>query len=218
MARATADHDVTFTTPYWNFSPGTGRWDLWVEAAAEDRSELEAGIRALAGAEAMRSFELKRKRASRATLCVSFDETTAIGTVTAHDGAVVGPFANRDGRERWHLGFADSAAAEDALAELDRHETFSVVERRRFDAAGEPNVYRQFDAATALLDGVAELTATERDVLRTAVESGYYETPRGATLAVLGDRCGVSDVAVSKTLRRAERKLLGAAVTALDRP
>ncbi|MFC7155233.1 helix-turn-helix domain-containing protein [Halomarina halobia] len=216
LARATADHEVTLTTPYWNFSPETGRWDLWIEASADDRSELEAGVRALGGAETMHRFELRRKRASSATVRALFDETAAIDAITAHGGAVIGPFTNRAGRERWHVGFTDSAAVDAALAALDRREDFAVVERTRLDGSDAPDVYRHFDAAAALLAGCDRLTGTERRVLRTAVERGYYATPRQETLATLGDRCGVSDAAISKTLRRAERKLLGAAVTALD--
>ncbi|WP_455363931.1 hypothetical protein [Natronococcus wangiae] len=107
LARASADHEVTFTTPYWNYSPEFQQWELWVEFSSDDQSELEAGIRALRDTEAMEHFGLKRKHDSHATLQVQFDETDAIDTITAHGGAVVGPFTNCRGRERWHLGFTD---------------------------------------------------------------------------------------------------------------
>lgn len=215
LARASADHEVTFTTPYWNYPPESHQWELWVESSSEDQSELEGGIRALKDTEAMQRFELKRKHGSHATLQVRFDETDAIDTITAHGGAVVGPFTNYRGRERWQVGFTDSVAIDDALSKLDRREEFTVVERASLDTPDGMSVYQHFDAASAFLTACKRLTETERRVLHTSFESGYYETPREETLASLGERCGVSDAAISKILRRAERKLLGGSITAL---
>lgn len=177
---------------------------------------MEAGIRALRDTQTMHRFELKRKHGSHATLQLQFDETDAINTITANGGAVVGPFTNSGGRERWHLGFTDSAAIDDALSQLDRCEEFTVVERTSHDIRDETSIYRHFDAAAVFLTACDRLTETECQVFSTAFESGYCETPREETLASLGERCGVSDAAISKTLRRAERKLLGASVTALS--
>lgn len=216
LARASADHDVIFTTPYWSYSPESSQWELWVESSSEDVSELERGIRALRDAESMQHFSLKRKQGSHATLQVQFGETDAIETIAAYDGAVVGPFTNYQGQERWHLGFTNATAIDDALSRLDRREEFTVVERTSLDTSGDMRVYEHFDAASAFLTACERLTETERQVLSTAFETGYYETPRAETLASLGERCEVSDAAISKTLRRAERKLLGASITALD--
>ncbi|ELZ67079.1 hypothetical protein C457_13619 [Haloferax prahovense DSM 18310] len=215
LGRVTAAHDVTLTTPYWNLSPETGQCDLWVEASSPGRSQLEAGIRALRDADGVRRFELKWKRGSHATAHVVLEETVAIETVMANGGAVIAPFRDRDGWERWHLGFAEPDAAAATLDSLDRRYELTVVEQTPLTDSGAAAVFRNFHEAATLLDGCERLTETEARVLRTAVEHGYYETPRGESLASLGDRCGVSDVAISKTLRRAERKLLGAAVSAL---
>jgi len=215
LTRASADHDVTFTTPYWNYSSDSNQWELWVESSSEDMSELEAGIRALRDTEAMQYFELKRKHDAHATLQVRFDETDAIDAIANHGGAVVGPFTNYGGRERWHLGFADAGAIDDALSTLDGCEEFTVVERTSLNTPNDMSVYHHFDAASAFLTACERLTETERRVLYTAFKSGYYDTPREETLASLGEQCDVSDAAISKTLRRAERKLLGASITAL---
>jgi predicted DNA binding protein len=169
LARASADYDVTFTTPYWNYSPESNHWELWVESSSEDKSELEKGIRALRDAESMQHFALKRKQDSHATLQVQFGETDAIDTIAAHGGAVVGPFTNYQGRERWHLGFTDATAIDDALSRLDRREEFSVVERTSLDTAGDMSVYQHFDAASVFLTACERLTETERKVLYTAV-------------------------------------------------
>ncbi len=49
-------------------------------------------------------------------------------------------------------------------------------------------------------------TARQREVLRAAVEGGYFDDPRGVTQSEIAKRFGVSRIAVLRLLRRAERK------------
>lgn len=57
------------------------------------------------------------------------------------------------------------------------------------------------------------LTDPQREILVTALESGYFEIPRAASLSDLADRLGVSENAASERLRRAMAALVDAAVT-----
>lgn len=59
-----------------------------------------------------------------------------------------------------------------------------------------------------------ELTATQRNALVVAVEEGYFEVPRRATLTDLGERLGVSDQTVSENLRRGVSRVLNGVLTA----
>jgi len=212
LTQTTRDHEVRFTTPYWHFDSRSGRWELRVHAAAADRHELGAALRALKNADSMDRFDLYSKSSKSAFVRMTFSETTAIGTIDHHGGYVVGPFRNAGGIERWHLGFDTVTAADAALAELDDRESYTVHDRRRVDTPSGQNVPTEF----GWYENFFRLTDREREVLGTALEHGYYETPRTITLAELGEELSVSDVAVSKTLRRVERKLLSAAVDRTD--
>ncbi len=214
LTRTTREHDVTFTTPHWRFRTDPGRWDLRVHVDGADRTALEAGLESLRGDGAMRRFELRRKTGSTAFVRVVFDETAAIDTVSKHGGYVVAPFYNADGCERWSLGFDTDADAGGALSELDRHEEFTVRDRRQVDTGRAYDPFRYYDAAAELLESCRELTRREYGTLEAAFEMGYYETPRGTTLEAIGEEIGISDAAVSKTLRRAERKLLASGLDA----
>ncbi|WP_121823079.1 helix-turn-helix domain-containing protein [Halostella salina] len=57
------------------------------------------------------------------------------------------------------------------------------------------------------VDGVA-LTAKQREVLTLAIEAGYYEQPRNASLSDLAGELGVTPSAVSQRLNAIERKLV----------
>lgn len=52
------------------------------------------------------------------------------------------------------------------------------------------------------------ITDKQREAVRTAVESGYYETPRRTDLGDLADELGVSRSAVSQRLTAVESKLV----------
>lgn len=57
-------------------------------------------------------------------------------------------------------------------------------------------------------DGPTVLTDAQREVLLTAVDSGYLDIPRRSSLAELGARLGVSESAASERFRRATRNLV----------
>jgi predicted DNA binding protein len=212
LTRATRTHDATFTTPYWYFDSGSGRWELRVHATARNRHALGGALRALRDADSVDRFELHSKRATTAFVQTTFAETTAIGTIDRHDGYVIGPFRNVAGTEQWHLGFDTEAAADAALSDLDRREEFTVRDRHRLDPTESADSMPE-----RIPHGTSDrLTEREREVLETALERGYYETPRTTTLDALGEILDVSDVAVSKTLRRVERKILTDAVDRTD--
>ena len=58
--------------------------------------------------------------------------------------------------------------------------------------------------------GTDPLSATEREVIEAAVERGYYETPRGTTVAELGEHLDVPRSTAQYRLQRAEGKLVTA--------
>lgn len=63
------------------------------------------------------------------------------------------------------------------------------------------------DTETATID-LQTLTDKQRETLRIALRTGYYEQPRKADLADLADEIGVSKSAVSQRLRSAEAKII----------
>ncbi|PSP54994.1 helix-turn-helix domain-containing protein [Halobacteriales archaeon QS_1_67_19] len=52
------------------------------------------------------------------------------------------------------------------------------------------------------------LTDRQRELLETAVENGYYDTPRGCSLTDLAEEVGVAKSTASETLHRVEEKII----------
>lgn len=64
------------------------------------------------------------------------------------------------------------------------------------------------DACERVVVNLSRLTDRQRDVLRTAVEMGYFEYPRGATMTEIADELGINDSTLSQHLVAAQSKIL----------
>lgn len=100
------------------------------------------------------------------------------------------PFTIRAGEVSW-----DVVASEDRLARLDDE----------LDALG---VSYSLEALRQDEDGEPLLTAVERQVIREAVEAGFYDTPRQCTLTELASRLETPKSTCCERIQRAERKIV----------
>ena len=217
LSAASAAHDVAFVTPHWHYDYDRSRLELRVLAEGGDRTAVERSLDVVRSHEGIESFDLLAKQGATARARLTMGTTRMMGTVVEHDGYLTAPFENVDGTERWEVGFDDDAAAERALAEFETYDDeYEVRERRRLDPATVLEDVRADGVGSTVLESSRRLTPTERETIRRAVEAGYYDVPRETTLGELAAAFDVSDAAVSKTLRRAERKLLVSTVTALE--
>lgn len=84
---------------------------------------------------------------------------------------------------------------------------------KRLTVAAHPEEFQllhtgEWDPVSALRPTDLRLTDRQRDVLRVALEFGYYDEPRRCTLVEIADALGVSKAAVHKHLVSAESKIL----------
>ena len=112
--------------------------------------------------------------------------------VHQHDGAITKAYG---GADEWTLEArfpfrADFSAASDA-----------------FERYGIDVMYQSIESAGAPDEQMDPLTDAQRDVLETAIEMGYFEIPREATLQEVAEELDVSHQALSERLRRAHRSL-----------
>ncbi|ELY87657.1 bacterio-opsin activator HTH domain-containing protein [Natrialba hulunbeirensis JCM 10989] len=217
LSAASDAHDIAFVTPHWHYDHDRSQLELRILADAADRPALECGLDVIRAHPETDSFNLLAKQSGTARVHLTMGTTVTMGTVVANGGYLTAPFENVDGRERWQIGFDDERAAEHTLAVLSDHDDeFEVHDRQRLDPETVLADVRADAVGTTVLEGARQLTATERETIRRAVAGGYYAVPRTATLGDLATDLGVSDAAVSKTLRRAEQKLLAPMVGVLE--
>jgi len=212
----TADHGVSFSAVHWDFDRRTRELETRMVVEATDREQLSNGLSDLRAHGNMNDYSLVARRDNVARIKTTIAETDAMGTIRANDGYVTGPFYIEDGSEVWHVGFDTSDRADAALSELDRNNEYDVVERTDTGLPEMGSLVQNAGAAMTLIEGCQDLSDTERETLEAAVSSGYFETPRDATLGNLADEFDVSKPAVSKNLRRGQRKMIQRVIDALN--
>ena len=99
------------------------------------------------------------------------------------------PFEIRDGVGEWNL-----TAPRDRLSEL------SEV----FDSMGVSYEVKSVHK----IRSDSFLTEKQREVIETALEMGYYDTPRKASLSDVAEECGIAKSTCSETLHRAEERII----------
>jgi predicted DNA binding protein len=212
----TDDHGVSFSAVHWEFDTAAERLQTRLVVEGDDRSTLDSGLAALRDHANMASYELISRVDDVAHIHTVIEETDAMATIRGHDGYITGPFHIEDGSETWHVGFDTREDADTTLADLERNNEFDVLDRDPVELAELQEFVQNAGAAMTLIEGCRDLSDTERETLETAVNEGYFESPRSATLGTLADRFDVSKPAVSKNLRRVQQKTLERIVDAMD--
>lgn len=133
-------------------------------------------------------------------LCLSFCHSGCVTEVLAVENGSLTIGAYADSRET--LGEVMETVREKAAAvRLERLTTANTTD------VDDPNRPEAVDDIS--------LTEKQREAVQTAVEMGYYETPRNASLQDLADRAGVTKSAFSQRLNAVETKLVTALVSDL---
>jgi predicted DNA binding protein len=125
------------------------------------------------------------------------------GYVGAHGCLLLPPLQYAEGDRICRVLGLDAGALRRLYRDLldDDHDVTIRSKRSVNSATGAAPL---IDPAGALPD----FTARQREVLRAALEQGYYELPRAVTTAELADRIGVERRTAEDHLRRAERKVV----------
>lgn len=167
-----------------------GSVQLWVEILANDR-DLE-GIKDLIQKEA-EDAEIVRVKKGKAFGLVVCSKCVVAHTVQDFACTITSQRVNRDGSVELQL-----------LAR--RREVFrQLIDRLRSEGI-QVNVLRVTSSVGDAHGG--KITVRQEEVMRKALELGYYDYPRKIRQKKLAEACGISSSALSELLRRAERNLI----------
>lgn len=92
---------------------------------------------------------------------------------------------------------------------FEDHGLLSEIHSDLIDEGVDFTLDRLYELRGPDIDGRLALTQKQRDILVTAAEAGYFETPRELTMTELADALGISQQAASARLRRAHAALIG---------
>ncbi|MEF8838273.1 MAG: helix-turn-helix domain-containing protein [Haloarculaceae archaeon] len=211
-----SDHDVAFSTFQWEFDESARELETRMVVDGDDRGHLAGGLTALRNHRNMHDFALLKRWDHTAHIRTVIDETDAMEIIRQNDGYITGPFYIEAGEEVWHIGFDSAERADVTLSDLEKNNEFDVVSRHEQSHPDLQSLVRNAHSALRLIDGCRDLSDVERETLEAAVEGGYFESPRQATLGTLAEEFDVSKPAISKNLRRGEQKIISSVVAAME--
>ncbi len=184
---STAYPDVTFRVISTQYDDGTatglfeieGDDVLQILARANEKNDITG-------------MDLLWKNAEKTVVQIETDNPLLLLPVSRVGVPLKTPFVISDGVASWEVFTSHSKLSE--LAD-------------EFDELGIPydlESVQEFDAA----EDDAILTARQREVLSTAFEAGYYDTPREASLTEVAESLDVTKSTCSDILHRAEGKII----------
>jgi predicted DNA binding protein len=212
----TLENEVSFSAVQWEFDGPNRELETRMVVRGASRGALENGLCTLRDHPNMHSYQLQKRWDDTAQIRTKIDETDAMAQIRANDGFITGPFYIEDGSELWHVGFDSTAVADETLSDLDRNNEFVVMSREQVGRPLVQETVQHVNAGVALVEQCTQLTDVERETLQTAVQNGYFESPRETTLGELADEFDVSKPAVSDNLRRGQQKILQSVVGTID--
>lgn len=137
--------------------------------------------------------------------CLRRRQTEAIETALArNDCLLLPPLRYERGAKVCRVLALDPSSLTDLYRDLVSDGTaVDVLSKRHVNVASA-------DAPLSPSTFLPDLSPRQYDVLRLAVEDGYYEIPRRTTTAAIADRLGIGRRTAEEHLRRAENKLIDA--------
>ncbi len=160
-----------------------------VEVSAPD---LAAVIGAIRDVSETRELNLLRRHEDTALVQFETTDPTLLFPVVGSGVPLEMPFELHDGSAHWEI-----TTTQDRLAALgEQLEAFGITY-----TVNEIRYHLQTEQL---------LTERQEELLREAVEAGYYDTPRTCTLTELAEAAGLAKSTCSETLHRAEGKVIKA--------
>jgi len=166
----------------------------------------------------VRSYEIIQKKRDFVKVKMHITRTKTMETSVFLDAMPLAPWIAKEGYERWTLGFYSKKLLNEFVSRVSE---FDYIERSRVEEIPDELVAEfsmNFLAALNLLTmELSKLTNKQLSLLRLALESGYYEWPRKTNIVELSEELGISRAAVTKLLRRAERRIVSSTLKYLSK-
>ncbi|MFN3268151.1 MAG: helix-turn-helix domain-containing protein [Zestosphaera sp.] len=157
----------------------------------------------------VRSYEVIQKKKDFTKIRMSITKTKTMEASVFLDATPLAPWIAKDGYERWTLGFHNKKLLNEFVKRVNEFDYIekSSVEKIPDDLVAEFSM-NYISALNLLTTELNKLTNKQLSLLRLALESGYYEWPRKTNIVELSEELGISRAAVTKLLRRAEKRII----------
>jgi hypothetical protein len=158
--------------------------------AEVDGGDVDGLLRGMGTTEEVLELEVLGRPGSGALVRFETSQPLLLQAVRESGALLDLPFEVCDGRASWEV-----TATRDRLSALG-------------DQLRELGLEFDVESVTQRVETDRLLTDRQATLVETAVEAGYYDTPRSCTLTDLAERAGIAKSTASETLHRAEGKIV----------
>jgi predicted DNA binding protein len=203
---------------FGEFFASTFRNRQYTGIIAIETTDLDATLDVISAHETIESttvierYELDHATTAAATVFIrgALQEFSPLQTLIYEGFLPIGPTILDDGRECFDLLLTDRAELSDAVELLEA-----------FGHVGVERISREFShrvtpSTAEWQELLASIPPRQREVLNTALEYGYFNIPREATLTEIADEMGITKTTASNHLRKGERKVMEFLITYLN--
>jgi predicted DNA binding protein len=149
--------------------------------------ELEAFLKS---APQIRKYAVLSRSADRADVITWAEQGSIIDNIIRKNCVFIGPTVVKDGVENWHIVAPTREELQEVVAGLEECADIAYI---RNSEGTEPDI---------------GLTERQMNTLRAAVEMGYFDTPRRASIKDVAKKLNISASTAVEHLRKAEKKVL----------
>jgi predicted DNA binding protein len=149
--------------------------------------ELEAFLKTLPQ---IKKYVILSRAADRAEVITWAEQSSIIDNIIRKNCVFIGPTIVRDGVENWHIMAPTREELQEVVAGLEQCAEIAYI--------------RNAEGAETEVG----LTERQMNTLKTAVELGYFDTPRRASIKDVARKLDISPSTAVEHLRKAEKKVL----------
>ncbi len=157
----------------------------------------------------VRNYEVIQKKKDFIKMQMNIAKTKTMEASVFLDAVPLAPWIAKEGYERWSLGFHNKKLLNEFIRKVSE---FDYIEKSRVEKIPDELIaefsMNYMSALNLLTTELNKLTDKQLNLLRLALESGYYEWPRKTNIVELSEELGISRAAVTKLLRRAEKRII----------
>lgn len=180
---------------------------IYVRVEVESDRDIEKLFRNIEKEKTVKKYEVVSRQEGELNMIMTIKKTKTMEASVKVNSYNISPWIAKDGVELWTLAFISRKQAWDFLSMIK--ESDYVVEKR-VERVPDDMILRvssNIVELSNLLEALSSLTERQRKVLRLAIENGFFDWPRRKNTSDLSKMLGISRVAVTKLLRKTEKRI-----------
>lgn len=186
---------------------------IYIKMSSDETDMLFNAIKKIKAYEMVKNLSVLGRTENEAKLLLYIKKTKAMEAAVDVDAMPLAPWVATGGYEKWILGFHNKKLLNDYLSIIKEQDIIKNIVVKEVPEELIAKISLGYIPITNFIERISTLTDRQIDVLELSVLKGYYDWPRKSNTIELSKELGISRVAVTKLLRKAEGTILKESVS-----